>query len=130
MYDYPDDFLVTYHNLTSNPTDTISTGAFSQLDYVLCPQQGTDMIHDCWTRRRIALRSHHFIMIATVSISFVEELMNVHRQKSIQSLRGQRVRDEFYTTFTKPIPNESASMSVDLHEQQFHLRLELHQKSY
>ena len=112
MFDYPDELLVTYHNLNSKPSDNIANGAFSQLDYVLCPEQSTDMIYDCKTDRRIALRSHHFIMIAAVRISFVKEAINKNRQKSIQSLRDVRVRDDFYTAFTTAIPNENMSIPI------------------
>ena len=36
LFDYPDDCLATYHNLISHPMDLVSSGNFSQLDYVLC----------------------------------------------------------------------------------------------
>ena len=69
-------------------------------------------------KRRIALRSHHFIMITAVCVSFEKDPVNVHRQKSIQSLRDPRVRDGFYTAFTQAIPYETTNQSVDLHEEQ------------
>ena len=54
LFDYPEEYLVTYHNLVSAPKDPISTAAFSQIDYVMCSQQATDMIQDCWTDRSIS----------------------------------------------------------------------------
>ena len=39
LFDYPDEVLVTYHNLNSKPMDNIANGSFSQLDYVLCPHK-------------------------------------------------------------------------------------------
>ena len=81
FFDYPDELLVSYFNLSAKPMDTISTQAFSQIDHVLCGQNNSDMVVDCWTNRTDTLRSHHFITTAQVCVSFTPK-QQIRKSKS------------------------------------------------
>lgn len=116
LCDYSEELLVSYHNLISAPMDTISITFFSQIDYVLCSQQALEMVHDCWTDRTIALRSHHFIMIATVSIKLPTISTHQKSHKSVQSLRDESTSKAFYEQFRGRLSNHTENIAVDDHE--------------
>ena len=61
---------ISYRNLTTRPMENVSACKFSQIDHVLCSLQTCGMISDIWTDRSIALNSHHFVMMCSLSISF------------------------------------------------------------
>ena len=54
-FEYPDNFLVTYRNLVTNPLDNIFDGGLSQIDFILCHQDKADMMYDCWSCRGFQL---------------------------------------------------------------------------
>ena len=103
LFDYADDLLVTYHNLESQPRELVVPSKFSQIDYVLCAQQNSEMVYDCWTDRNIALRSHHFLMIASVCVELPKQGIQHEPRREIQSIRQQDQRNEFYAAFSSSL---------------------------
>ena len=118
LFEYADEFLVTYHNLTSQPLETVVPWKFSQIDFVLCAKQNTDMVDDCWTDRSISLRSHHFLMIASVRIEFPKQGTKYDARRNIQSIRNENRSHIFYSAFTEHLQTPATNSSINLHAQQ------------
>ena len=118
LFDYADEFLVTYHNLVSHPMEEVAPSKFSQLDYVLSAQQNTEMVYDCWTDRTISLRSHHFLMIASVCVEFPKQGIQYEARRNIQSMRNKDQRKVFYSVFSDSLHTSVIYTNVGLHAQQ------------
>ena len=115
LFDYPDDCLVTYHNLVSHPMDLISSGNFSQLDYVLCPQQHPDLVYDCWSCRKHTLQSHHFALIVAVRILFPKCGKKRNEYKDAQALQNKTMRETFCTSFNHHMNPKANTLSLECH---------------
>ena len=116
FFEYPDDLLVSYFNLTTKPLDAISEQAFCQIDHVLCGQNNTDMVVDCWTSRTDALKSHHFITIAEICISFTQKAKVQKSFPNVSALRNKCNRDEFYGAFVQHLTLQRKEQeNLDVH---------------
>ena len=113
LFDYADEFLVTYHDLTSQPLEEVVPWKFSQIDFVLCAQQNADMVDDCWTDRIISLRSHHFLMIASVRIEFPKQSTKYEARRNIQSIRDENHSHTFYSAFTEYLQTPAMNSSIN-----------------
>lgn len=118
LFDYVDEFLATYHNLVSHPMEEVAPSKFSQLDYVLSAQQNSEMVYDCWSDRSISLRSHHFLMIASVLVEFPQQGIHYGTRRNIQSMRNKDQRKVFYSAFSNSLHKSVINTNVGLHAQQ------------
>ena len=118
FFDYPDELLVSYYNLTSKPMDPVTPNGFCQIDHVLCGQNNADMIQDCWMSRTNSLRTHHFITFADVCIHFEQKPKISKSFIDVGTLRNQSTCDDFYCAFNNHMESkQNEHVNLEAHAQ-------------
>ena len=113
---HPEEFLVSYYNLSAKPTDPITAEGFSQIDHILCELNNPNMVRDCWSSRTEMLQSHHFITFVDICVHFERKPRIKKSSINLMALREIEVSANFYRVFNGQIKsNHNAQHSVDEH---------------
>ena len=115
IFDYPDEFKVTYYGLCTNASDPICVTRFSQIDHVLCHGEDSALIQDCWASRSDPLQSHHFPTTFVINAVLEKQKKPMAKHANIQALQGGSVRATFGSDFTTAIRSSSQKETLDDH---------------